>query len=138
MKPLIKFLFFFITLTTCYCQAPSTLSFTHFETDFFTYQPIQKEGVSDDHFSFAKFVISEVKNELNNDVKNYTAIHYWNIITALDKLKVDKSILIFAFQKMFEKEGSCNYILNFKGKATFYDSIPAMYDFYYSNCQKNN
>ena len=138
MKPIIKFLFVITTLTTCYSQEASKLSFTNFETDFFTYQPTQKEGVPDDHFSFASFVITEVKTELKNDVKNYTAIHYWNIITALDKLKVDKSILIFTFQKMFEKEGSCNYILNYKGKATFYNAIPAMYDFYYSNCKKNN
>ncbi len=137
MKPLIKILFVFIIIPNCFSQESSTLSFTNFETDFFSYLPEQKKEVSNDHFSYAKFVIDETKLALNNDVKNYTAVHYWNIITALDKLKVDNTILIFAFQKMFEKEDGCDYILNYKGKASFYDSISALYDFYYNDCKKN-
>ena len=136
MKLVIKLLFIFVT-TSCFSQK-STLSFSKFETDFFTYQPQQKDGVSDDHFSYAKYVIDETKLALDNDVNNYTAVHYWNIITALDKLKVDKTILIFAFQKIFDKEGGCDYILNYKGKASFYDTIPTLYDFYFNDCKKKS
>lgn len=138
MKHYFILLFIFVTIKIGFSQELSTLSFTNFETDFFNYQPEQKNDVSDDHFSYAKFVIDETKLDLNNDVKNYTAVHYWNIITALNKLKVDNIVLIFAFQKMFEKSGSCDYILNYKGKASFYNSIPTLYDFYYNDCKKNN
>lgn len=112
------------------------LTSNSFETDFFTYTPTQKENVSDDHFSFAEFVISETKKALNNDVRNYNVIHYWNIISALDKLKVDKSVIIIAFQKMVELDGSCSYIINYKDKVSFNETIPALYEYYYSRCNQ--
>ena len=136
MKPIITMLLVVATITNSFSQETSTLSFKNFETDFFIYNPEQKKNVTDDHFSFAKFVISETKADLKNDVNNYKVIHYWNILTAIDKLKVDKSTLIIAFQRMVEKEGSCNYIINYKEKVSFYNSITAMYEHYYSQCRK--
>ena len=112
------------------------LTLNNFERDFFTFTPIQKENVSDDHFSFAEFVIAETKKALNNDVNNYNVIHYWNIITALDKLKVDKAIITIAFEKMATLDGSCNYIINYKDKVSFNDTIPELYEYYYSRCNQ--
>jgi len=136
MKPIITLLFVMATIINSYSQESTTLSFKNFETDFFIYSPEKKKNVSNDHFSFAQFVISETKADLDNDVNNYKVIHYWNILTALDKLKVDKSLLIIAFQRMVEKKGSCNYIINYKEKVSFYNSITAMYNHYYSQCRK--
>lgn len=139
MKPFITLLIALFSLTSSFSQEEaSNLNFNSFETDFFTYKPEQKKNVTDDHFSFAEFVISETKRALNNDVNNYSVIHYWNIITALDKLKEDKSIILLVFQKMVLLEGSCNYIVTYKDKISFYNTIPAMYDHYYSQCKKDN
>ncbi|WP_452228913.1 MULTISPECIES: hypothetical protein [unclassified Lacinutrix] len=137
-----KFIFTFLVTFTCiaasYSQASNTLSFENFETDFFSYNPEQKKTVTDDHFSFAEYVISETKKSLNNDVSNYNVIHYWNILTALDMLKEDKSKLILGFQKLVELEGSCKYIVNYKKKISFYKTITAMYDHYYLQCKKSD
>ncbi|MDO6598380.1 hypothetical protein Q4512_15790 [Oceanihabitans sp. 2_MG-2023] len=137
-----KFIFTFLVALTCvassFSQESTPLSFENFETDFFTYNPVQKKHVTNDHFSFAEYVITETKKSLNSNVENYSVIHYWNILTALDMLKEDKATLILAFQKLVELEGSCKYIVNYKNKISFYKTITAMYDHYYSQCKKSN
>ncbi|MBQ0786650.1 MAG: hypothetical protein KBT69_04060 [Oceanihabitans sp.] len=138
MKSIFTFLIAFTCIATGFSQTPNTLSFLNFETDFFSYNPEQKKTVTDDHFSFAEYVISETKKSLNNDVANYNVINYWNILTALDMLKEDKSKLILAFQKLVELEGSCKYIVNYKKKISFYKTITAMYDHYYLQCKKSD
>ena len=138
MKFIFTFLIAFACITTSFSQESNTLSANNFETDFFTYNPVQKKSVTDDHFSFAEYVISETKKSLNNDVNNYNVIHYWNILTALDMLKTDKSTLILAFLRLVELDGSCKYIVNYKNKISFYNTITAMYDHYYSQCKKED
>ena len=138
MKYIFTFLVAFTCIATSFSQESNTLSFNNFETDFFSYNPVQKKSVKDDHFSFAEYVITETKKSLNNDINNYSVIHYWNILTALDMLKEDKSTLILGFQKLVELEGSCKYIVNYKDKISFYNTITSMYEHYYSQCKKSD
>jgi len=138
MKFIFTFLFVFTYISTAFSQESNTLSFANFETDFFTYKPEQKKSVTNDHFSFAEYVIAETKKSLNNEVSNYNVIHYWNILTALDMLKEDKGTILLAFQKMAELEGSCKYIVNYKDKISFYKTITGMYEHYYAQCKKRD
>ena len=119
------------------CKAQSTdVTFTdkNFETEFLNYQPLQKNGVSDKDFEWAKFVISETKKSIIEKERNYNVAHYWNIISAFDKLDIDKTTLEMVFIKLVNSDGSCDYITSFKDIVHFDDKIPNIYNQYYNSC----
>lgn len=120
-----------------FCKAQSTditLTDKNFETEFLNYQPLQKNGVSDKDFEWAEFVISETKKSIIEKDGKYNVAHYWNIISAFDKLDKDKVTLEIVFIKLANSDGACDYITSFKDKVQFDDKIPNLYNQYYNSC----
>ena len=119
------------------CSAQSTeITFTdkNFETKFLNYQPVQKNGVSDKDFEWAEFVISETKKSIKEKDGKYNVAHFWNIISAFDKLDKDKVTLEIVFNKLAQSDGGCFYITSYKDKVQFDDKIPNLYNQYYNSC----
>ena len=119
-----------------YAQTTS-FSYENFEKEFFNYQPIQKSDVTDKNFSFGKMVITNTKEFITNDKRNFTVSDYWNITTAFYSLKEDRENLLIAFNKMVESEGACEYLESFKERANFYNEIKAIYDKHLNKCKQN-
>lgn len=125
------------------CKAQSNkVSFTgeNFETEFLSYQPIQRTNVSSKKYNWSIEVISETKKSLLNNGKNYFGAHYWNILTAFDFLEEDTDLLKLVFIKLANSKGGCEYITSYKDMVKFDDKIPELYTQYYKSCaneQKN-
>jgi len=125
------------------CNAQSNkVSFTseNFETEFLSYQPIQRTNVSSKKYNWSIEVISETKKSLLNNGKNYFGAHYWNILTAFDFLEEDTDLLKLVFIKLANSKGGCEYITSYKDMVKFDDKIPELYTQYYKSCaneQKN-
>lgn len=134
-----KFIYtFLLFLLSANCKTQTKFTFENFEEEFFNYQPSQKETVSDKDFEWAVFVLDETQKALNKDDANYHVTHYWNILSAFDKLEEDVEILQIVFKKMAASEGSCTYITSYKDKVSFDDKIPLLYERYFNQCQSNS
>lgn len=119
-----------ITILSCRAQSNETV-FTekNFDNEFFTYQAIQKDGVSKENFDYAQMILSETKKALKNDVKNYNVAHYWNIATAFSTLKERKKNIEVVFIKATKSQGVCEYFESFKKvKNHFSQNIPVLYE----------
>ena len=133
------FFIFMILASSCNSQESKQTVFTYenFDTEFLNYEPIIKNGVSEKEYEWAQFVISQTHQALKNDVTNYNVTHYWNIMSALDAMKEDKSILKIVLKKLAESEGSCTYILNYQDKVSFDETLPELFKKYYLQCESN-
>ncbi len=132
-----NYLIISIFLAFNFCKAQSTnitLTDKNFENDFLNYKPLQKKGISDKDYEWAQFVISETKKSIREKDGNYNVTHYWNIISAFDKLNLDKVTLEIVFIKLANSDGGCDYITSFKDKVQFDDKIPNLYNQYYDRC----
>jgi len=137
-----KYNLFFIILTistSCKSQESNRTEFTYenFDAEFFNYSISKKETVLEKDYQWAKLVISQTHKALKNDVANYNIAHYWNIMTALDVVKEDIQILKIVLKKLAESKGNCTYIINFKDKVSFDETLPELYNKYYLQCKSN-
>ncbi len=126
-----------LPLSATFCNAQTDRNFftaKNFDTEFLSYQPLQKAGVSDKDFKWALFVLSETKKELKNNIENYNVADYWNILSAFNVLQEDKEIIEMIFVKMANSDGACEYITSLKDKVSFDDEIPDLYNQYYDSC----
>lgn len=101
----------------------------NFDTEFFNYEPIQKDGVSKSSFEHGKMILSETKKALKNNPNNYNVAHYWNIATAFSTLKEKNEYINLVFLKAVKSEGICEYFESFKNvKNHFSKDIPDIYN----------
>lgn len=136
MKTNYYIIILFLTFNFCKAQSNKIIFNTeNFETDFLNYKPVQKNDVSEKDFEWAKFVISETKKDIKDKSENYNVAHYWNILSAFDKLQENKATLKLVFTKMANSKGSCGYITSFKDEFKFVDKIPKLYNQYYKECK---
>jgi hypothetical protein len=132
MKNLITL--FLITTSIAYSQG-KILTFENFDTEFLTYQAIQKDVVSKENFDFAKNILSETKKSLTNNGNIYKFGNYWNIATALSILKENNKYIEIAFKKASEFDQICKFIKIFENdKNHFNRHIPEIYELQKAKC----
>lgn len=129
MNKLIAILFSIVFSQTSFGQREEAVfNEESFDRDFFSYQAIQREGVSDKNFRFAEMILSETKKALNDNVENYNIAHYWNIATAFSTLNESKENISIVFKKAVKSDGVCEYFESFKKvKNHFSRHIPDLY-----------
>lgn len=121
-----------LTIFSLSCKGQSEsviITNENFDTEFFNYKPIQRDGVSQSHFEHAQIILSETFKALKNNPDNYNVAHYWNIATAFSTLKEKNEYIKIAFLKATKSEGVCEYFESFKNvKNHFSRHIPDIYN----------
>jgi len=134
MKNLFSLTISFFFITIIYSQE-TDFTFENFENEFLKYQPIQKENVSDNSFSFAKTVIEETKKSVANNGNIYKFPNYWNIATAFSTLKENKGYIEIAFRKAIKFDKVCQYIKVFENEKNHFNKyIPEIYELQRTKC----
>tara|TARA_B100001063_G_scaffold224831_1_gene233170 strand:- start:6907 stop:7878 length:972 start_codon:yes stop_codon:yes gene_type:complete len=135
MKITYLFIILFFNLKICNAQSSKILfNAENFESEFLKYNPVKKNNVSEKDFEWAQFVISETKKSIKEKNGDFNVAHYWNIISAFDKLQEDIETLKLVFVKLANSDGGCEYITSFKERVRFDDKIPELYNEYYKSC----
>ncbi len=129
MKRYIPILMVLLAFANAIAQSNETI-FTdkNFDTEFFNYKPIQRDGVSNKGFEHYLMILSETKKALKNNPNNYHVAHYWNIATIFSGLKEEKEYIKIAFLKAARSKGVCQYFESFKNVENhFSKDIPNAY-----------
>ncbi|WP_138434402.1 hypothetical protein [Winogradskyella algicola] len=138
MKKTYLFIILFLSFKIYNAQSnEASFNADNFEIEFLEYNPIQKNDVSEKDFKWAQFVIKETKKSIKEKSGNYNVAHYWNIISAFDKLQENIETLKLVFIKLANSEGGCKYITSFKDKVKFDNKIPKLYNQYYKSCNRD-
>ena len=112
LKSYVSFVFTLGLFTVNLC-AQIVFTFENFESEIMTYEPTQRNGVSDESFKFAKMVIRETKLSIKSDKGRFNRADYMNILTAFCSLDESQMNIDLAFKKLSESEGSCDYFTSF-------------------------
>ncbi len=110
------------------------ITYDNFEIRMLDYTPVKRPTVTQEKFEWAIYVLSQTKQELNNELQNYNVVLYLNIFSAFNALQVDNRILEIAMRKFAESDGSCEYLINYKKQLHFDERLPELYNFYFENC----
>ena len=146
MKKLNLIIHLIILLNTIGIGQLSGVDFTekNLEHKILTYQPTQREGVSDKDFSFGSFVLEQVKASVAKDTLRFNNADYWNVSVAFLNLGEPKEHIAMAFQRAIDgyEEGICGYFEAFGEKGDtiakqLEELIPEVFIPFYSNCGKS-
>ncbi|MEM9544904.1 MAG: hypothetical protein AAGA77_02980 [Bacteroidota bacterium] len=88
----------------------------NFEHQVLKFEPVQCSTVSDDDFEYATMVLREVKNAVQNDVKNFCRGDYYNLVNVFKSLNAPIEHVALAFDKFIKSEGSCMYVIQLEKK----------------------
>lgn len=136
-----NFLLFVIIMLQNITQAQLRVTnFTaeNLENKILTYQPIQREGITDEKFSRGKFILDKVKESAKKNNLQFIYPDYWNITMAFISLGEPKIHIEIAFQKAIDdnEKSICEYVDAFGDKAVnrLTEHIPELFLPFYSNC----
>ena len=142
MKKL-NFLFLAIVMLQNFSHAQlEATNFTtkNLESKILTYQPSQREGVTDEKFSHGKFILDKIKDNAKKNNLQFIYPDYWNITMAFISLGEPKVHIEIAFQKAIDDnaESICEYVDAFGDKAVnrLTEQIPEVFLPFYEDCSK--
>ena len=108
----------------------------NFRTEIYNYEPVQREGVSDENFNKGRYILEDVKKATKNDPNELNCADYWNITVAFIKLQEPKAHIELAFQHAIEADAEtiCEY-LDVMGEGQIPELIPEVFQPFRANCK---
>lgn len=110
----------------------------NFNEAVLTYQPTQREGVSDKDFSRGTFYLAQTVKSTEGNPDNLNAVDYWNITMAFIKLQEPKEHIALSFQLAADRDAKslCSVLEAYGEKTLTFlaKHIPEQSSQFYAGC----
>lgn len=97
-------------------NSESFFSGQDYEKQALEYKPVQREGVTQEKFDYAKMILSETKKDVEKNLNTFNVVNYFNLLSAFLELKEPEPNVQIAFNKFKNSEESCEYIIFYWSK----------------------
>ncbi|NRB46582.1 MAG: hypothetical protein HRU41_02840 [Saprospiraceae bacterium] len=115
-----------------------TFNSENFNQAILSYQPTQRDGVSDKDFSRGTFYLEQTAKSSEGNPDNLNAVDYWNITMAFIKLQEPKEHIALSFQKAADSDPKslCSVLDAYGEKTLTYlaKHIPERSKQFYAGC----
>ena len=115
-----------------------TFNSDNFNEAVLTYQPTQRDGVSDKDFSRGTFYLEQTVKSTEGNPDNLNAVDYWNITMAFIKLQEPKEHIALSFQMAADSDAKslCSVLEAYGEKTLTFlaKHIPEQSSQFYAGC----